>query len=236
MERKFQMIKLNKHHILLAVSIIVILFIVTEVYQDQLMQTNGMPLTGKTVLIDAGHGGMDPGQPGINGMHEAEINLMITTKLKSYLESSGCYVILTRTDENGLYDENSTSKKKDDMARRKALLENANSTIAISIHQNSFTDAKYKGAQVFFPKDHEDSMKLAEKIQTSLRENLDKENKREIKTEKYYILQNPTIPIVICECGFLTNYEDSKNLNNELYQEKVAWAIYCGICDYFLDA
>lgn len=222
-------LKKNILLILLLMTILVLFFY--EKNKDNLKKTNALASSGNVVILDAGHGGIDPGATTDNGITEAEINLNIVHKLKEYLEASGTYVILTRNTSQGL-----SNIKKEDMKLRKEMLKNSKATIAISIHQNSFTESKYKGAQVFYPKDSNDSKTLASFIQKSFRENLDPTNKREIKTEQYYILDNVTMPTIICECGFMTNPEELKNLQNETYQENVAWSIYLGINEYFKEA
>lgn len=185
------------------------------------------------VVIDAGHGGADPGKVGINNTLEKDINLQIAKRLKIFLEASDVEVIMTRTDDGGLYDENASNKKVQDMKRRIAIIEEAQPEIVVSIHQNSYHEEYVHGAQVFYYTGSETSRKLAELIQKRFVINVDAENKREAKgNDSYYLLKKTSRPIVIVECGFLSNREEAEKLNSELYQEKAAWAVHMGIMQY----
>lgn len=188
---------------------------------------------GITVVVDSGHGGSDPGKVGLHGEKEKEINLSIAKKLQRNLEHQGIRVVMTRTDDNGLYSAGSANKKREDMNRRVEMMNMPGTVLAVSIHQNSFTNSKYKGAQVFYYKTSEKSERLAKTIQQSLIENADSTNTRQAKeNDSYYILKKSEIPAVIVECGFLSNEEESAKLTNEIYQEKIAWAIHIGIMRY----
>ncbi len=188
---------------------------------------------GITVVVDSGHGGCDPGKVGLHGEKEKEINLSIAKKLQRNLEHQGIRVVMTRTDDNGLYSAGSANKKREDMNRRVEMMNMPGTVLAVSIHQNSFTNSKYKGAQVFYYKTSEKSERLAKTIQQSLIENADSTNTRQAKeNDSYYILKKSEIPAVIVECGFLSNEEESAKLTNEIYQEKIAWAIHIGIMRY----
>lgn len=184
------------------------------------------------IVVDAGHGGSDPGKVGINQALEKDINLEIANMLKTFLEAEGIRVVMTRTDENGLYDENASNKKVQDMKRRMEIIEAADPVLVVSVHQNSYHEEYVKGAQVFFYQTGEKSRKLAETIQQQLKK-LDTENKREAKgNDSYYLLKKTAKPIVIVECGFLSNRGEAEKLMNPLYQEKMAWNIYMGIMQY----
>lgn len=188
-----------------------------------------MPTDSKTIVIDVGHGGWDPGKTGSGGENEKDINLKIALKLQNYLEQSGSVVIITRIDDTAL-----DSKKKADMKKRKEIVEESEGDILISIHQNSFPSVKAKGAQVFYHKKSEDGKILAQMLQERLKTTLDSNNTRQAKDNtSYYILKNTSLPSAIVECGFLSNHDEEMKLNEDAYQEKVAWAIYLGIIDYF---
>lgn len=186
--------------------------------------------TDRCVVIDAGHGGDDPGKVGINGALEKDINLQIAQKVAAYLEMEGVRVVMTRTDGEGLYDSGAQNKKVQDMKRRIALIEEASPVITISIHQNSYPEEYVKGAQVFYYRDSADSRMAAEIMQKSFKTRVDPENKREAKANaSYYLLKKTTSPVIIVECGFLSNYEEAGKLSDEAYQDKVAWAVFMGI-------
>mgnify|MGYP000018985994 CR=1 FL=1 len=184
---------------------------------------------GKVIVIDAGHGGKDPGKIGIDGQLEKEINLQIAEIVKTFLEMDGFEVVMTRSDDGGLYDENASNKKVQDMKRRIQVIEEANPLLVVSIHQNSYPEEYVKGGQVFYYGTSTESKSLAEIIQKNLKE-LDPENHREAKANtSYYLLKKTSKPIVIVECGFLSNREEAGKLCDAVYQEKLAFKIYMGI-------
>lgn len=186
-----------------------------------------------TVVIDAGHGGVDPGKVGVSGVLEKEINLSVARKLQERLEADGFCVVMTRTDDNGLYSETATNKKREDMTARVRLISEAKPELVVSIHQNSFPDASCKGAQVFYYKDSEESKRLAELLQKKFPEVLADGNTRQAKANAdYYLLKKTACPIVIAECGFLSCPEEERLLSTPEYQEKVADVLYQGIKQY----
>ena len=185
------------------------------------------------VVIDAGHGGADPGKVGINGALEKDINLEIAKKLKIFLEQEDIEVILTRDSDMGLYDENASNKKVQDMKRRVEIIETNEPVMTVSIHQNSYHEEYVHGAQTFYYANSEQSKLLAEKIQQLLLDEIDGENTRVAKSnDSYYLLKKTSSPIVIVECGFLSNSEEAQKLSSDHYQEKLAWAIHLGILQY----
>ena len=190
--------------------------------------------TGLCVVLDAGHGGKDPGKVGVTGCYEKDINLKIVEKLKVFLEMEGITVLLIRDGDYGLYEETDSNKKNADMRNRVKFIEENQPDLTISIHQNSYADECIKGAQVFYYSNSAESKVLAQKIQKSLVEVLDKENGRKAKSsDNYYLLKNTTCPMAIVESGFLSNTKECELLETDYYQEKVAWAVYMGIMQYF---
>lgn len=188
---------------------------------------------GLTVVLDAGHGGTDPGKIGVNGEKEKELNLEITMLLKEKLEKQGIQVVLTRDSDGGLYDEQSNNKKVQDLQRRCELIHKTSPICAVSIHQNSYTTPEVKGAQVFYYTNSAEGKKLAEGLQTALVEGVDPENHREAKgNTSYYLLKKTDVPLAIVECGFLSNPEEAGLLATKEYQEKVAEAVCTGILKY----
>lgn len=174
-----------------------------------------------------------------NNISENSINLKITQKVQKLLEQSGCTVLLTRSDENGIYSDDSNTLRKmkvSDMKNRVEIGNNSEADIFVSIHLNKIPQSQYWGWQTFFRKNDEQSKKLAVFIQNGLNETIQKENKREaLKIENKYIVDNVKIPISIVECGFLSNAEEAKLLETEEYQSKLAWGIYVGIMDFFME-
>lgn len=184
-----------------------------------------------------GHGTPDEGAASDEGITEASINLKIALKVQELLEEAGSTVILTRSDENGIYEEKSNTlreMKVSDIKNRVKMGNESSADIFVSIHLNKITQQKYWGWQTFFKKGNEESKKLAEALQNGLNQTIQKENKREsLKIENIYIVDHVKIPITIVECGFLSNEEEEKLLQTEEYQNKLAWGIYVGIMDYF---
>ncbi|MBR1771128.1 MAG: N-acetylmuramoyl-L-alanine amidase [Lachnospiraceae bacterium] len=192
--------------------------------------------TAKTrprVVIDAGHGGMDPGKIGINGAEEKDVNLRIALLVKRYLELQDVEVILTRETAEGLYDDSVSNKKVQDMKRRIEIIEESDPVLTVSIHQNSYPEEYVSGAQVFYYTESREGHRLAELLQRSFVQRLDPSNHRQAKANNsYYLLKKTSTPIVIAECGFLSNWAEAEKLCDEAYQERVAWAIQMGILQY----
>ena len=185
------------------------------------------------VVIDAGHGGADPGKVGVDGSLEKDINLKIAKKLALFLTAADVDVVLTRETDAGLYDENVSNKKVQDMKNRVALIEEKKPALTVSIHQNSYHEEYVHGAQVFYYEGSEESKEIAERMQRVLAEQIDPDNARKAKANgSYYLLKKTSSPIVIVECGFLSNYEEAQKLSSEVYQEKTAWAIHLAIMNY----
>ncbi|BCN32820.1 N-acetylmuramoyl-L-alanine amidase CwlD [Anaeromicropila herbilytica] len=186
-----------------------------------------------TVYLDAGHGGFDPGKVGVNQALEKDINLSITLKLKAFLEQNGINVIMTREDDRGLYQESDTNKKMADLKKRVELINESDAVIAVSIHQNSFPQENVKGAQVFYHQLSAEGKELAEILQEQIKQSIADGNKRVAKpNDSYYMLKKSRCPLVIVECGFLSNYTEASLLCDEGYQTKMAWAIQTGIMSY----
>ena len=190
-----------------------------------------------TVILDAGHGQPDGGAENEDGVSEEKINLKIVLKLQELLEQSGYTVILTRSDENGIYDLDSStlkSKKVSDLKNRVELANSEEADIFVSIHLNKIEQSEYYGWQTFYQEGNDESQKLAENIQNNLNYTIQKENKREILSlTGKYIMDNVEIPTVTVECGFLSNEEEAAKLVTDEYQEELAWGVYTGIVEYF---
>lgn len=185
------------------------------------------------IVVDAGHGGSDPGKVGVNDALEKDINLSLALKLKDLLEQKKINVVLTRDSDAGLYPADTTNKKAADMQKRCQLITEANPVFTISIHQNSYTTPDIKGAQVFYYGQSAGGEKLANILQESLVSHVDPENKRVAKAnESYYLLKKTPTPTVIVECGFLSNPTEADLLLDEDYQNKLVRAIYMGILEY----
>ena len=224
-------------------SILIILIFSASVFYSLLIEDNdvistvSLPVTNKTIVLDAGHGTPDEGAEGVNGTTEASINLIIVRKVQSLLEQSGCNVILTRSDEKGIYDLDSKTlrqKKVSDIKNRVKIGNESSADAFISIHLNKIPQSQYYGWQAFFKANNEESEALAKSLQEELNASIQKENKREaLKITGKYIIDHVEIPIAIIECGFLSNPEEEQLLQQNEYQDRLAWGIYNGIMDYF---
>ncbi len=189
-------------------------------------------LNGDVIVIDAGHGGADPGKVGTLGTKEKEVNLAISYKLCEVLSRNGYVVVMTRSDDNGLYADETSGKKLADMKARVAIMNEAGATCVISIHQNSYPSEEVRGAQSFYYSSSAEGKRLAESIQTELL-CMDPANHRKAKAnDDYYILRNTTPPVVLVECGFLSSTSEEQLLLQEDYQWKVAEAIAAGVEAY----
>lgn len=192
---------------------------------------------GLSIVIDAGHGGIDPGKVGINDALEKDINLALALKLRDKFSQDSIRIILTRDSDTGLYSEGSTNKKAEDMQTRCKIISDASPIFTVSLHQNSYPSPEVCGAQVFYFGQSQDGKKLADMIQDSLISNVDPDNHRVAKAnESYYLLKKTPTPTVIVECGFLSNPTEADLLLTDDYQNQLVDAIYNGIQNYLSES
>lgn len=233
------MIILKKKKIRIAILSVFAIILAVAMFNDKRedVPTVSLPVSGKIIVIDAGHGKPDEGAQSSRGTTEAETNLKIALKLQNLLEQSGSSVVLTRSDENAIYDLDAKTlkeKKISDIHNRVKIGNESSADLFVSIHLNKIPQQQYFGWQTFYKSSDENSTKLAKCIQSSLNESIQKENNRAaMKLDTVYIMKKVEIPISIVECGFLSNPEEEKKLLNDEYQNKLAWGIYTGIIDYF---
>lgn len=189
----------------------------------------GADPNGKTVVIDAGHGGIDGGVVGVNtGTKESDINLSIARKLKTHLTQAGYNVVMTRVNSDGLYGMAAKNKKLKDMERRKEKIEEAKPDLVVSIHCNYYPRSNVRGAQVFYAPNSEDGKNKASVLQSLLNTNLEASKRVEAPGD-YFILQCSPYASLLVECGFLSSPEDEKLLVDADYQDKVAYTVFSGI-------
>ena len=205
------------------------------------VDVNAENLMNKTVIIDAGHGSPDGGTSSADGTLEKDINLSIALKLKDILESMGISCVLTRTNDNGIYDSSAKTireKKVSDIKNRLQIINETENSIFVSIHQNHYSSSAYKGLQVFYSMNHPDSSKMADSIRLPVISYLQTDNSREIKASgsEFYLLHHSQRPSVMVECGFMSNAEETKMLKDENYQQKLAFVIAIGIRDYLINS
>ena len=197
-------------------------------------ETSALPESAPpVVVIDSGHGGDDPGKVGINQSREKEINLAIAKKLEQRLTENGITVIMTRETDEDLSPPGAASQKAADLSERCRIINEAHALFAVSIHQNSYHEEAIRGGQVFYYKTSVRGKKLAESLQKRFDYVLGDSNKRQAKAnDNYYLLLHVKEPIVIAECGFLSNREEAKKLETEEYQDRLAWTLHMGIMEY----
>lgn len=193
--------------------------------------------TGVKVVLDAGHGGIDGGVKGIKtGINESDINLAVVKKLETYLKDAGIAVVLTRSSDAGLYGVASSTLKRRDMERRKAIIEKAEPTLVVSVHMNYYPNSARRGGQVFCKAGDEKSELLANSVQKGLNALYKDVKDYSPLTGDYYILNCTEYPSVIAECGFLSNPTDETLLTDESFQSELAYSLFQGIISYLTES
>jgi N-acetylmuramoyl-L-alanine amidase len=196
-----------------------------------------LPLSGKTIVLDAGHGGVDGGASSKDGVVEKDINLAMTLYLRDYLQQAGAIVVMTREEDKDLADKSTkgySRRKIEDLFARADFINAQKPNLFISIHLNSIPSARWKGAQTFYSSNHPDNSNLAALIQKELRKNMGNTDRMAVKADKMiYLLRVLKMPSSLVEVGFLSNPEEARLLASEKYQKKVAAAIYQGILRYY---
>ncbi|MGN0403613.1 MAG: N-acetylmuramoyl-L-alanine amidase [Bariatricus sp.] len=227
----------TKYQVLIKIKwIAVLMFLAAVIYGSytlsQYVSGNQVKQEEKTeIILDAGHGGDDPGKIGVNNVLEKDVNLQITMKVKACLEKEGVTVELTRETDEGLEPEGAQNKKIEDMKARVQMINEIKPELVVSIHQNSYQTEDVKGAQVFYYSHSQKGEEMAKILQEAVR-TVDPENHRQVKAnESYYLLKRTEVPTVIVECGFLSNWEEAEKLSEEEYQQEMAEAISSGILE-----
>lgn len=199
--------------------------------------TNAQPkvdgISSLRIAVDPGHGGIDGGTSGIDtGVSEAELNLAVSKLLADKFKQAGADVMMTRQSADVDYSGDGDTMKLKDMNNRAKLVKAQNPHVLVSIHMNTFSDRSVSGAQVFYQQGSDEGRKLALKIQDQLNSGVDSEKARHVESGDYFMLRETDCPGVIVECGFLSNRDDEKMLQNPDYRKKLVDNIYKGICKY----
>lgn len=224
------MLKKRVMEMMMAILLLISVFFLSK---EAAVVSNETAEKEKVIVIDAGHGGADPGMIGIGGLEEKGINLAVSMKLKEALENQGFTVVMTRQEDKGLYEEGTRNKKVQDMQNRIEVMEKAKPILAVSIHQNSYTEESVKGPQVFYYETSAEGQKLAVNIQSALNTELSTERPRKEKgNTSYFLLKKSPCVLNIVECGFLTNKKEAELLQTEEYQQKIVEAVAKGIVQY----
>ena len=218
------------------IKIIMALLLLAAVYllsQETAKATGAEADAPVDVILDAGHGGADPGKVAADGTLEKDINLAVAKKVEAALKKQGIRVSMTRETDEMVHVDGTAQEKQADMRLRCEKINTSGARCAVSIHQNSFTDTSASGAQVFYYTASEEGRKFAILMQEELIRQVDPENRRVSKAnDSYYLLRRTTIPLLIVECGFMSNPTEAKQLQDEAVQEKLAQAICTGIQRY----
>lgn len=192
------------------------------------LQALAAAMVGKTIVIDAGHGGFDPGAIGVSGVKEKDVNLAVAKRLADYLKQAGATVILTREKDEALAD-----TKKADMARRVEITQENQADLFISVQANSIPQAKWRGAQVFYHRDSVEGKALAEAIQQEITDRLQNTTRQAMPIDNVYVVRSLAIPSIVVEVGFLSNPEEAALLSESQYQNQMAYATFMGILAYY---
>jgi N-acetylmuramoyl-L-alanine amidase len=202
---------------------------------DKSWESWNLPLTGKVIYLDPGHGGPDGGAVGNNTL-EKDISLSITLLLRDYLQEQGALVLLTREEDVDLADEDTSGysrRKAEDLKKRVKLINESEADLFLSIHLNAIPSARWSGAQTFYNGRFIENEDVAKYIQDELRRNLENTERVAKPIDGVYLLKNSEKPGALVEVGFLSNPQEEKLLNSEQYQDKVAASIYNGVLRYF---
>lgn len=189
-----------------------------------------------TVAVDAGHGLPDGGAVGVNGTVEQEINLAIAKKLEEVLNAKNICVIMTRTDENGLWTKKSSVRemKIEDMKKRLEIMKSSHADVFITIHMNSYKNSSAEGLRIFYSGKYPDIKPLAENIQSRICDVTGaKTHVVQTAENNLYLLKSPPVPVILAECGFLSNPAEEKKLSDDEYQARIAWALADAVEKYY---
>lgn len=197
-----------------------------------------LPLTGKTIVIDPGHGGPDGGAKGIDGTQEKGISLAVSEKLRDYLQQSGALVYLTREEDKDLADADTdglSRRKSEDIRKRLQFIHDQEADFFVTIHLNAIPSPRWSGAQTFYYSKFPESKHLAQMIQAEIVRNLENTDRAALSINGIYLLKYAEIPGSLVEIGFLSNEEERELLKQEDYQRQMAGSIYEGILRYMTE-
>lgn len=215
-----------------AIIVCVLLMVCLSSIYFQIAKETSNKFNGVTIVLDAGHGGRDGGCVGALGSVEKELNLKYVLSLKDKLVKFGYKIVLTRTNDDGLYSPTATNKKISDMNSRMEIIKKTNPNLVISVHMNSFNDKSARGANCFYKVDDEASLNCANLIQKSLHKNCGALNSKAKKGD-YFMLNCSYYTSVLIECGFLSNLEEEKKLNDDKYLDNFTESVANAIMLYF---
>ncbi|GGH74611.1 germination-specific N-acetylmuramoyl-L-alanine amidase [Compostibacillus humi] len=209
-----------------------------QVNEEQFVMGFSLPLSGKVIVVDPGHGGPDGGAVGADGTLEKDIALNVSFKLRDFLQQAGAEVYMTRETDRDLAQEGTkglSRRKSEDIRQRLAIIEMKNPDLFVSIHLNALSSTRWRGAQTFYYPSREENKHLARLIQEEIIRNLENTNREALSIDGVYLLKQVKSPGALVEIGFLSNAEERELLKQEIYQEKMAASIYEGILRFFTE-
>ena len=222
----------------ISIGLFVLFLIVTfKFVEDDSWESWNLPLTGKVIILDAGHGGMDGGA-NVQDVMEKEIALSVTLKVRDYLQEQGALVMLTREKDVDLATEDTQGirkRKQEDLRNRVEMINDSEADLFLTIHLNAFPSASSKGAQTFYTNRFEENKQVAKFIQTEIIRNLENTTRAAKTINHVYLMNYAKKPGALVEIGFLSNTEERERLMSDKYQEKIASSIYMGILRYFTE-
>jgi N-acetylmuramoyl-L-alanine amidase len=224
--------------ILFMLGLTVLFFILQyDFSEDNTWKSWNLPLSGKVILIDPGHGGPDGGA-GDEGALEKDIALKISLKMKDFLEGQGALVLMTREEDKDLANKSTrgySKRKTEDLKKRLEFINKSEADFFISVHLNSIPSPRWSGAQTFYAPHHKENARAAKFIQDEFKENLQNTTRDAKPINNVYIIKHAKKPGVLVEVGFLSNPTEKANLKKDSYQDKLAESIYLGVLRYFTD-
>ncbi|WP_209125345.1 N-acetylmuramoyl-L-alanine amidase CwlD [Alkalihalobacillus sp. BA299] len=222
-----------------ALAVVGLLFIIQyQFVSNDSWSTWQLPLSGKVIVLDPGHGGPDGGAVSKEGLLEKDVTLSIALELRDYLQEAGALVLMTREEDSDLADKDIKKirqRKVQDLKRRVELINGSNGDMFVSIHLNAIPSPRWKGAQTFYNRTIEENEYIAKFVQDEIRRNLENTHRVAKPIGNVYLIKQAKTPGVLVEVGFLSNPEEAELLEKEKYQQKVAASIYQGILRYYAE-
>lgn len=222
---------------LFALAILSILFIIQyQFISDDSWSPWNLPLSGKIIVLDPGHGGMDGGAVSKSGILEKDISLAISEQLRDYLQEAGALVLMTREEDRDLAGNDTTKirqRKVEDLKQRVEIVNDSGADLFVSIHMNAIPSPKWFGAQTFYNRTIPENEELAKFVQDQVRANLENTTRKAKPIHNVFLLKHAKIPGILFEAGFLSNPGEADQLQTKEYQEKIAASIYQGIMRFY---
>ncbi|MFC0469709.1 N-acetylmuramoyl-L-alanine amidase CwlD [Halalkalibacter kiskunsagensis] len=220
-----------------ALGVVGLLFIIQyQFVSNDSWNSWNLPLSGKVIVVDPGHGGIDGGAVSKSGILEKEVTLLISEKLRDYLQESGALVLMTREDDHDLANADTKrvrQRKNEDLKRRVDIVNDSDADLFVSLHLNAIPSPRWSGAQTFYNRTIPENERIAKFVQDEVRRNLENTSRQAKPIHNVYLLKHAETPGVLIEAGFLSNPTEAELLQTEEYQQKIAASIYQGILRHY---